>query len=473
MQAERATTVPVEDRAPDLGQDSGQELARGGRVPSYQQLPAEKLPSDFAGRLGAKLIVTYERARSPEQGLNLVARMIVRNLSQVDRWPLFVDMVAYLLKNMETLRYVGLCWLSLVQGKEDEEPYRSFVENLLQMMIDQHRDSVRPAVQLGGRRQFSFFAAHMGEVCIGIMNASTSGYEVIGLVYSKLIRREMHSEMERHTVSRSKVRELVMAQQSQDKAVKRLYNEIIDYVHHRSQFRSEALTQQNPNEFISELAERLRNTRRYVIQDVIQRQAQQKRLQAERELRERPASAEDIVAARNNFKEGLKLFWFTKRFNYTYMAVERVRVTMQVFALALGVFYFLMGYLQVGGVTWWEGMLVCAGMTAFAWVFISARAFARFYPENRDKELEILLGNIIPSLRRLDYKSFDRFLINQVKDPENESLLFAIPEFVRYLFAVMPNRREVAISMEELRELLDTLDLDIARYYPTVKAQPA
>src|SRR5262249_61767344 len=95
-------------------------------------------------------------------------------------------------------------------------------------------------------------------------------------------------------------------------------------------------------------------TRRYVIQDIMAKQAADKRKEAEKELSEKLASAEEIIQARDNFKRALDLFWAEKRYNIKYLSVEKVRVTLQVVGIIIGIIYFLAGYLRVYSLTWRE-----------------------------------------------------------------------------------------------------------------------
>ena len=45
-------------------------------------------------------------------------------------------------------------------------------------------------------------------------------------------------------------------------ASKKLFDDLVDYIHTRGEFKSDSLAQKNPNEFISGLADRMRSTRR-------------------------------------------------------------------------------------------------------------------------------------------------------------------------------------------------------------------
>ena len=211
------------------------------------------------------------------------------------------------------------------------------------------------------------------------------------------------------------------------------------------------------------LADRMRGTRRYVIQDIMNRQSISRRKEVEKELSERLANAEDIILARDSFKKALNLFWTEKLYNFKYLSVEKVRVTVQVTGIVIGIVYFLVGYLELYGMEWWEGVLVALGMYLYSRFICSRRAFARFFPDDVSKQLEVTVGTFTPTVRKMSKDQMDAFLIRQVKDTGNLELLPVVPEFVKYVFAVMPERKSAVIQLDELSEIMENLELDIAR----------
>ena len=423
-----------------------------------------QLPDDFAKRLATKIIVTNERERDSDKAMEGVSRLIMRNLSQSGRERLFMDTLDILLEIEETSRYAGIAWVSVALEHQGEPQYEQFMGRVVDALIEDHTHIVRPPLELDRRRRFSYFAGHMGRVFIAMMNINSELYEVVNLIYSRIIRREMELENQRSDEAASSARRIIMTQQAKGPtAAKKLYDEIVDYIHARGEFKSESLNQQNPNEFMAILADRMRATRRYVIQDIMNRSALSRKKEAEKELSERLASAEDIILTRETFKKALNLFWTEKRYNFKFLAVEKVRVTVQVIAVVAGVYHFLVGYLGIYGMLWWEGAVVALGMYIFGRVFCSRQAFQRFFPNDVSKELEVVVGSVTPTLRKMSKQQMDAFLIRQVKDPTNLNLLFILPEFLRYVFAVMPERHSTIVTTNELSDLMETMELDIAR----------
>ena len=183
----------------------------------------------------------------------------------------------------------------------------------------------------------------------------------------------------------------------------------------------------------------------------------------EKELSERLANAEDVILAKDSFKKALKLFWTEKLYNFKYLSVEKVRVTVQVLAIILGIAFFLMGYLGIYTMLWWEGIIVAFAMYVYARLLCSRKAFRKFFPDDVSKELEVVVGTFTPTFRRMSKDQMDSFLVRQVKDSENQELLPILSEFVKYLFAVMPDRKSAIITLEELSEVMENIELDIAR----------
>ena len=73
------------------------------------------------------------------------------------------------------------------------------------------------------------------------------------------------------------------------------------------------------NEHIQNLCERLRSTRRFIMQEVINERALEKRKQLELDLKNQLASAEEIVLVAPQFTDGLSLFVKEKRYNFKYL----------------------------------------------------------------------------------------------------------------------------------------------------------
>ena len=433
--------------------------------------PGKELPPDFAKRLATKIILTNERERDPEAAQEKVAQLVYRNLAHPDRLNLMFETVERLITDNETERFAAVTWASLSLEREQHPEYEQFVNDLLDVAVVEHMNIVKPLYELEQRR-FSHYAWHIGEVFICMMALNSDLYDVINHVFGSIIRKELAievTEKEKREVRRISVG---ISAKAKETASKKLYDDIVDYIHARGEFKSDSLAQKNPNEFIQVLADRMRGSRRYVIQDVMNRQALLKKQQAEKELSERLAGAEDIILARDPFKKAVNLYWTEKRYNFKYVSVEKVRVTVQVLAILTGIVYFLMGYLNLYGMHWLEGIIVALGMYIFARVAASRRAFSRFFPEDVSKELEIVVGSFTPTLRKMSKEQMDAFLMRQVRDPDHHKLLHIIPEMIKYIFAIMPDRSNMIVTVEELGDVMENLELDVARTMREVSQGP-
>ncbi len=431
---------------------------------------SEELPPDFARRLAQKVVFTVERERDQDAALEKVADMFLRNLGKPGRARQFIDMIEALLENEETARYAGLSWVSIVLHREDDAQFVQLVSNILDAMIVDHQQIAKPNIQLEYRRKtFSYYAKNLGDTFIATMGIKAELYEVVGSIYSNMIRKEVAQETaskERRTASSRRI-SLGDRDEQKPKTGKKLFDDVVDYVHSRGELRPDTLSQQNPNEFISILADRMRGTRRYVIQDIMGKQALEKRKEVEKELSERLASAEEIIYAREAFRRSLDLFWTEKRYNIRYLSVEKIRVTLQVVSVVVGVLWFLVAYLSLWGSQWYEGLAVAAGMYVFARISASRQAFRNFFPNDVSKDLELVLGTLTPTLRKMSKEQMDAFMIRQIKDQQNLPLLPVMPEFFKYVFAVMPDRKNAILTADQIKELLENIELDIARVIRT------
>ena len=421
------------------------------------------LPEDFANRMATKIAVTNERERDPEAATQKIGLLILRNLGSEDRLPYFLDTLDILLDQEEGQRYAAIAYVSVALPAQSPGRFEDFLKNAVNFLIEGHTNISKPPYMMENRRKkYSHYARHLGDVFINMIDFNSDLYEVISQIYSLVIRREMAIEAAEREPREGSRRHLLAARDG-PKAAKKLFDEIVDYIQALGEFRSDSLNVQNPNEFMVILADRMRGTRRYVIQDIMNRQSIARRKEVEKELSERLANAEDIILTRDAFKKALNLFWTEKLYNFKYLSVEKVRVTVQVTGIVIGIFYFLVGYLGFYGMEWWEGVLVALGMYLYSRFICSRRAFARFFPDDVSKELEVTVGTFTPTVRKMSKEQMDAFLIRQVKDTGNLELLPVVPEFVKYVFAVMPERKSAVIQLDELSEIMENLELDIAR----------
>jgi hypothetical protein len=208
----------------------------------------------------------------------------------------------------------------------------------------------------------------------------------------------------------------------------------------------------------------MRSTRRYVIQDIMNRFALEKKKQLEKELREREASAEEVITAITPFKHGLYLFWLEKRYNFKYLAVEKVRITLQIIAIFLGLGAVGIGFLELAPVGLVEGALIGLMMIGYAKLFCSRYIFNPFYPKDVTVELEKDVGAFTPIFRKMSLPQMNSFMLKQIKEPDNSLLLHLLPEYVRYIFAVMPDRSEILMTKENINELMERVEVNLSKF---------
>jgi hypothetical protein len=116
---------------------------------------------------------------------------------------------------------------------------------------------------------------------------------------------------------------------------------------------------------------------------------------------------------------------------------------------------------------WGEGVTITVAMYIFARIFGSRQYFRRFFPDDVSKELEVVVGSFTPTLRKMSKDQLDAFVHRQVRDPANLTFLMTLPEYLKYVFAVMPDRKNVVVQREDLAEVLQNMEMDIARVLRT------
>ncbi|MBU2513119.1 hypothetical protein KJ966_17395 [bacterium] len=427
-----------------------------------------KIPKDFAHRLAAKITSINERELDEEIASGQVASIIFRNMNSPEMYPFFVETIGDLLKTEDAERYAATTWTALIWHEDEQPQYRQFLGNVLDHMINGHLKNDLPSYESDDiEGEFSAYAYYLGESFIQMMKLNSDLYNVLTDIYSTIIRKEMENDIRKKKEDSDKKRMITGRKKDAETEYtnpKKLYDDVVDYISQRGTFRSDTLNQKNPNEFIIILADRMRSTRRYVIQDIMNRYALEKKKQLEKELREREASAEEVITAVSPFKHGLYLFWLEKRYNFKYLAVEKVRITLQIVAIFMGLGAVGVGFLEFGFITLFEGALVGLMMIGYAKAFCSRYVFKPFYPNDVTIELEKDVGAFTPVFRKMSFQQMNSFMQKQIKESDNALLLHLIPEYVRYIFAVMPDRSEILMTKENINELMEKVELNLSKF---------
>ena len=284
-------------------------------------------------------------------------------------------------------------------------------------------------------------------------------------MFGYLIRHEMARDLDKKSGELKKKGISGRKKQKEEKiaTTKKLYDDVVDYCSHRGEFRSDTLNQKNPNEYILILADRMRSTRRYIIQDIMNKHALEKKKLLEKELREREASAEEVISAARPFSKGLFLYWVEKRYNFKYLAVEKVRITLQIIAISLGMGAIGTGFLGLSPLTLFEGIFTGLLMFLFAKIICSRYFFSSYFPMDVTAELESEVGTFTPVFRKLSLQQINLFFSKQIKNPANAMLLHLLPEYVKYVFAVMPDRNDILLSKEEINEFMERMEVNLTK----------
>ena len=452
---------PVTDESEDSSVDTSESSK------SAFTEPALDVPKDFANRVATKITAINERELDEEIASAKVAALIFKNMSHPDALPYFNETIDILLQDEHTHKYAATTWTSLLWHEDVHPEYRKFVNSILDRTILVHIKADLPMFDHDeSGKEFSAYAYTLGETFIQMMRLNSDLYNILTDIYSYIIRNEMSRDLEKGKEESSRKKAIVGRKKTKETEVrnpKKLFDDIVDYISERGEFRSDTLEQKNPNEFILILADRLRSTRRYVIQDIMNRHALERKKALEKELRDRQASAEEVIQAGGPFKHGLYLFWLEKRYNFKYLAVEKVRITLQILAIFLGLGAVGVGFLGLGPMGLVEGLLVGGFMTVYSQMFCSRAVFGPFYPKDVTVELEKDVGAYTPTFRKMSINQMNSFMSRQLKEPENSLLLHLIPEYVKYIFAVMPDRNEILMSKENVNEFMERLEINLSK----------
>ncbi|MFH2132430.1 MAG: hypothetical protein ABIK68_18785, partial [bacterium] len=455
----RDTTKPEPDDASE--ENDRQQTRKKPKI--APAAPGKDIPKDFANRAAAKITAINERELDEEIASSKVSAMIFKNFNSPELYRYFVDTIDILLQNEHAEKYAATTWTALLWHEDIHPEYRPFVEAVLHAIIDGHVSNAKPNHEHEeSGKEFSAYAYSLGETFIQMMRLNSDLYNILTDIYGFIIREEMNRDLSKADEDTKK--KLITGRKKkkgeENLNPKKLYDDIVDYISERGDFRSDTLNQKNPNEFIIILADRMRSTRRYVIQDIMNRHALEKKKVLEKELREREANAEEVITASAPFKHGLYLFWVEKRYNFKYLAVEKVRITLQILAIFMGLGAIGIGFLGLGAIGLLEGILVGAMMFTYAQLFCSRVVFTPFYPNDVTAELEKDVGAYTPTFRKMSLDQINAFMTKQIKDPDNSMLLHLLPEYVKYIFAVMPDRNDILLSRDNINEFMERIEIN-------------
>jgi len=459
-----AAAAPAGTDTPDTGEAAPAQPAaktHGVKRPSV-------IPKDFALRIATRIITINEREMDEHVANGRVADLVFRNLKEPEIHDFMLDSVDILLHNPDTQKYGARVWVSLAWGEEEHPEYIALIHSIMESCTHGHRMNLRDKWEDDETaKTFSFYGYLVGESFIQMMKLNSDLYDVVTDMFSYLIRSEMTKDLEDKEKKESQKKTPRKGRKKEEVTAlnpKKLYDDVVDYVSHRGDFRSDTLNQKNPNEFILVLADRMRSTRRYVIQDIMNRFALEKKKQLEKELKEREASAEEVIQSARPFNHGLYLYWVEKRYNFKYLAVEKVRITLQVLGFMLAISAVGGSYLQLWDMSIMESLITASLMIGFSKIFCSRYIFLPFYPRDVTAELEEDVGLFTPVFRKMSSPQMNSFINKQIKQPDNNLLLHLLPEYMKYVFAVMPDRSNILLNKEEVNEMLERLESSISKF---------
>ncbi len=399
---------------------------------------------------------TFERELDGAKAAEEAVKQVFEAFAPPEKQTYFIPFLQELLEDEETSAYAPKLLTTLFWNEQNKEGYADFLQQLIERSARGHwqRDLGEYAHKKSGRH-FSTYAYTWGENFIQMMKLSSEHYDTISELYSHLIRYEMKMETQRQE-EKLKPQQKKKAQTTKTPNQKKLYDDIFDYLTERARFHSETLNQENPNEFILLLTDRLRSTKRYCMQDAITRRALERKKQLEKEMKEREASAEEIIKTYPPFKNALRLFREAKDYNFRYMKMEKKRVAMQLFPLILGVSGIGAGLMELYELDVF-GMVSLALVALLPSLLLTRQIMARFYPLDQTDVLEQEIGLLVPILKKCSQNQMASLLNRLIKEVDDPALLQHMPDFLTYVFSVIPERNQALMNREQLEETLSRL----------------
>ncbi len=424
-----------------------------------QETAGEEIPENFAGQIARDVMVLFQKQMDPEVAAVEASSYLWKNAGTPEKVSYFVDATELWLESGTSGdKFAALSWNGLVTQSVNNQDYDTFLRMMIVAILDGYYSLQKPDIDYKEKR-FSTYTSIIANTFIRMVELNPASEAGASEIYTILVRSEMDLE------ARSQAEEDETGSNTIPTDMQKLFDEMIDYLADRGMFKSNPMAgeEANPNEHIEVLCERLRGTRRYVLQEVINERALEKRKKLEMELENQLASAEEIVMVAPQFTEGMAFFVQEKRYNFKYLAVEKIRMTLQLLGSITGAVYFLLGFMGVWGVHWIDGMVVCLVMLIFVRIAASRKQFQFFYPTDISKELEDCSTAFLNVMRNMSQEQLEQFLVRQIKLERNQKYLGMVPEFMKYLYAIMPDRKSMVITVDELSELVENSEIEVAK----------
>jgi len=424
-----------------------------------QETAGEEIPENFAGQIARDVMVLFQKQMDPEVAAVEASSYLWKNAGTPEKVSYFVDATELWLESGTSGdKFAALSWNGLVTQSVNNQDYDTFLRMMIVAILDGYYSLQKPDIEYKEKR-YSTYTSIIANTFIRMVELNPASEAGASEIFTILIHSEMDLE------ARSQAEEDETGSSTIPTDMQKLYDEMIDYLADRGMFKSNPMAgeEANPNEHIEVLCERLRGTRRYVMQEVINERALEKRKKLEMELENQLASAEEIVMVAPQFTEGMAFFVQEKRYNFKYLAVEKIRMTLQLLGSITGAVYFLLGFMGVWGVHWIDGMVVCLVMLVFVRIVASRKQFQFFYPTDISKELEDCSTAFLNVMRNMSQEQLEQFLVRQIKLERNQKYLGMVPEFMKYLYAIMPDRKSMVITVDELSELVENSEIEVAK----------
>jgi len=424
-----------------------------------QETAGEEIPENFAGQIARDVMVLFQKQMDPEVAAVEASSYLWKNAGTPEKVSYFVDATELWLESGTSGdKFAALSWNGLVTQSVNNQDYDTFLRMMIVAILDGYYSLQKPDIEYKEKR-YSTYTSIIANTFIRMVELNPASEAGASEIFTILVHSEMDLE------ARSQAEEDETGSSTIPTDMQKLFDEMIDYLHDRGMFKSNPMAgeEANPNEHIEVLCERLRGTRRYVMQEVINERALEKRKKLEMELENQLASAEEIVMVAPQFTEGMAFFVQEKRYNFKYLAVEKIRMTLQLLGSITGAVYFLLGFMGVWGVHWIDGMVVCLVMLIFVRIAASRKQFQFFYPTDISKELEDCSTAFLNVMRNMSQEQLEQFLVRQIKLERNQKYLAMVPEFMKYLYAIMPDRKSMVITVDELSELVENSEIEVAK----------
>ena len=201
-----------------------------------QETAGEEIPENFAGQIARDVMVLFQKQMDPEAAAVDASSYLWQNAGTPGKVSYFVDATELWLDSGATgNKFAALSWNGLVTQSVNNQDYDTFLRMMIVAILDGYYSLQKPDIDYKEKR-YSSYTSIISNTFIRMIELNPASEAGASEIFSILV----HSEMALEASSQAEEEETGSSTIPTD--MKKLYDEMIDYLSYRSTFKSDPMT---------------------------------------------------------------------------------------------------------------------------------------------------------------------------------------------------------------------------------------